>query len=81
MNEIRQIADTVTVMRDGRIIETVPVEGADTRTIVRLMLGSEIAEHAAITPGRRPDPARTPRRGAGAEARRREPQPARGRGA
>lgn len=56
MNEIRQIADTVTVMRDGRIIETVPVEGADTRTIVRLMLGSEIAGHAAIVP---PPPGRT----------------------
>ena len=50
MNEIRQIADSVTVMRDGRIIETVPVEGADTGEIVRLMLGSELSEEAAPTP-------------------------------
>lgn len=55
MNEIRQIADSVTVMRDGRIIETVPVEGADTREIVRLMLGTEMAEEASIQPGPRGD--------------------------
>jgi len=50
MNEIRQIADSVTVMRDGRIIETVNVEGAETQEIVRLMLGSELAEEAALEP-------------------------------
>jgi len=48
MNEIRQIADSVTVMRDGRIIETVPAAGADTREIVRLMLGSHMEEQARI---------------------------------
>jgi ABC-type sugar transport system ATPase subunit len=50
MNEIRQIADSVTVMRDGRIIETVAVEGADTGEIVRLMLGSELSERTALAP-------------------------------
>ncbi|MCT4370791.1 sugar ABC transporter ATP-binding protein [Yangia mangrovi] len=50
MNEIRQIADSVTVMRDGRIIETVDVEGADTQEIVRLMLGASGKEHAAVVP-------------------------------
>jgi ABC-type sugar transport system ATPase subunit len=53
MNEIRQIADTVTVMRDGRIIETVPVKGADTNQIVRLMLGVDLAEQTRIKPGAR----------------------------
>jgi len=53
MNEIRQIADTVTIMRDGRIIQTVPVQGADTRQIVRLMLGADLAEQARIEPARR----------------------------
>lgn len=48
MNEIRQIAHSVTVMRDGRIIETVPAAGADTREIVRLMLGSELEESARV---------------------------------
>ena len=51
MNEIRQIADSVTVMRDGRIIETVPASGADTREIVRLMLGAHMEEQARIQPG------------------------------
>lgn len=50
MNEIRQIARSATVMRDGRIIDTVDVAGADTREIVRLMLGSEAAQAARIEP-------------------------------
>ena len=48
MNEIRQIAQSATVMRDGRIIDTVDVAGADTREIVRLMLGSEAAQAAVL---------------------------------
>ena len=35
-------------MRDGRIIDTVDVKGAQTREIVRLMLGSETAQAAAL---------------------------------
>lgn len=50
MNEIRQIADSVTVMRDGRIIETVDVEGADTQEIVHLMLGGSGNEYVAVVP-------------------------------
>jgi simple sugar transport system ATP-binding protein len=48
MNEIRQIAHSATIMRDGRIIDTVDVKGADTREIVRLMLGSEASQAAAL---------------------------------
>lgn len=48
MNEIRKIARSATVMRDGRIIDTVDVAGADTREIVRLMLGSDGAQSAAL---------------------------------
>jgi simple sugar transport system ATP-binding protein len=48
MNEIRQIAHSATIMRDGRIIDTVDVKGADTREIVSLMLGSESAQAAAL---------------------------------
>jgi ABC-type sugar transport system ATPase subunit len=48
MNEIRQIAHSATIMRDGRIIETLDVKGADTREIVRLMLGAEASKAAAL---------------------------------
>lgn len=48
MNEIRRISHFATVMRDGRIIDTMDVKGADTREIVRLMLGSESAQAAAL---------------------------------
>lgn len=39
MDEIRQIADTVTVMRDGQYVATTDVRGASTQRIVELMLG------------------------------------------
>jgi len=39
MDEIRQVADTVTVMRDGRHVATTDVAGASTARIVELMLG------------------------------------------
>ncbi len=41
MKEIREIAATATVMRDGRITSTVPVAEADTGEIVRMMLGHD----------------------------------------
>ena len=55
MNEIRQIAHSATIMRDGRIIDTVDVQNADTREIVRLMLGSEGAEAAVLEDASQPE--------------------------
>ncbi len=49
MDEIRQIADTVTVMRDGRHVATTDVAGASTQTIVELMLGGKEQERVAYT--------------------------------
>ncbi|NYI94679.1 sugar ABC transporter ATP-binding protein [Streptomonospora nanhaiensis] len=49
LDEIRRVADTVTVMRDGAVVETTPVRGATTARIVSLMLGREEEE-----PVRRP---------------------------
>jgi len=46
--EIRRIADTATVMRDGRVIETVPVAGVSTADVVRMMLGEAVARSAAV---------------------------------
>lgn len=42
--EIRKIADTVTVMRDGQVIETIPVADATTQEIARAMLGKSSEE-------------------------------------
>jgi ABC-type sugar transport system ATPase subunit len=40
MEEIQRIAHSVTILRDGRHIETLPIAGAPTREIVRLMTGT-----------------------------------------
>jgi ABC-type sugar transport system ATPase subunit len=40
MDEIHQVANTATVMRDGRIINTVDIAHASTEEIVQMMLGS-----------------------------------------
>jgi simple sugar transport system ATP-binding protein len=40
MDEIRRIADTATVMRDGRVIDTVSVADTSTPEIISMMLGS-----------------------------------------
>jgi ABC-type sugar transport system ATPase subunit len=50
LDEIRRVAHTVTVMRDGAVVETTPVRGATTRRIVSLMLGHEEQQD-----GQRPD--------------------------
>lgn len=54
MDEIRQVADTATVMRDGRIISTVDSSHASTAEIVHMMLGSTAPaiESAAPSPQR-----------------------------
>ncbi|GAA5162777.1 sugar ABC transporter ATP-binding protein [Amycolatopsis dongchuanensis] len=43
LEEIRRIAHSATVMRDGRVVETVDVAEADTSRIVALMLGDTAA--------------------------------------
>ncbi|MGN6267489.1 MAG: sugar ABC transporter ATP-binding protein [Ginsengibacter sp.] len=44
MEEIFQIADTITVLRDGRTIDTKPIKDIDYKTLVRLMVGREIED-------------------------------------
>ncbi|GJE69193.1 sugar ABC transporter ATP-binding protein [Methylorubrum podarium] len=46
MAEIRAIAETATVMRDGRVVATLDVAGASTAEIVGMMLGREDATSA-----------------------------------
>lgn len=52
MEEIRQIADSATVMRNGRVIETVSIAGADTGRIIHLMLGEALDAAPVIGAGR-----------------------------
>lgn len=54
MDEIRQIAHSVTVMRDGAHVETVDVRGASTQHIIDLMLGQTAAEEDAYVYQPRP---------------------------
>ncbi|RCW77234.1 sugar ABC transporter ATP-binding protein [Saliterribacillus persicus] len=42
MEELKQIADRITVMRDGEYIDTLPTNGTQIRQVVSLMVGREI---------------------------------------
>ena len=44
LKEIHQVADRVTVLRDGRHIATSPISGTTTDSLVRHMVGREIGE-------------------------------------
>jgi len=44
MDEVKRIADRITVMRDGLMIETLPAEGTSIGTIISLMVGRELTE-------------------------------------
>ncbi|MET8764958.1 multiple monosaccharide ABC transporter ATP-binding protein [Lentzea sp. NPDC004782] len=52
LNEVTRIADTVTVLRDGRTIETLPAEGLSEERIISGMVGRDL-EHRF--PPRTPD--------------------------
>src|SRR5438128_2783581 len=42
LNEVLEIADRITVLRRGKMIDTVPREGATTEGLARLMVGREV---------------------------------------
>ena len=50
LEEIFAICDKITVLRDGKVVDTVPVEGLSRDSLVRMMIGRELAasleEHA-----------------------------------
>ncbi len=50
LEELKQISDRVTVMRDGRFIATMPTVEAPIPTIINLMVGREIYEEARAAP-------------------------------
>jgi len=45
LDEVPQIAQRVSVLRDGKKIGTLPVEEADEETLIRMMVGRELKEH------------------------------------
>ncbi len=53
LEEIRQIADRVTILRDGQVIATRPLQDTAMDEIIRLMIGKALVSHPAeSTPSR-----------------------------
>ena len=50
MDELSRIADRVTVLRDGRLIATLAMPGADLGELIRLMVGRELLNTAHEAP-------------------------------
>jgi ribose transport system ATP-binding protein len=46
MDEVKRIADRVTVMRDGQYIDTLPAAATPMATIIQLMVGRELADQS-----------------------------------
>jgi ribose transport system ATP-binding protein len=44
MQEIMQIADEVTVLRDGSHIATLPIAGVDEKKLIKMMIGREVSD-------------------------------------
>jgi ABC-type uncharacterized transport system ATPase subunit len=42
LNEVLDIADRITVLRRGKVVDTVPVEGATEESLARMMVGREV---------------------------------------
>lgn len=54
LGEVQELCDRVTVMRDGRVIDTVPNNGIERRTLARMMVGRDVIfvpEHPAVPLG------------------------------
>ena len=55
LDEIFALADRVTVLRDGRLVETAPIAAWTRQTLIRAMVGRDVAEEY---PSRSPSPGR-----------------------
>jgi len=55
LDEIFRLCDTVTVLRDGRLVSTQPAAAIDTAALVEMMIGRKLAEyfpsHLSAAPG------------------------------
>jgi simple sugar transport system ATP-binding protein len=50
LNEVLEIADRITVLRRGKLVETIPAAGATEESLARLMVGREVLLRVAKTP-------------------------------
>ena len=57
LNEVLELADEVTILRDGRLVRTVPAAGQTEESLMAAMLGRSID---ATFPAKRPAPASAP---------------------
>ena len=51
MDEVKRIADRVTIMRDGETVATLAVKDTPIETIISLMVGRELADVGRVAPG------------------------------
>ncbi|NWF69018.1 MAG: ABC transporter ATP-binding protein [Chloroflexi bacterium] len=54
LHEVQELCDRITVMRDGRVIDTIANEGVDRRKLARMMVGRDVTfvpEHPGVTLG------------------------------
>jgi simple sugar transport system ATP-binding protein len=56
LNEVLEIADRITVLRRGKLIETIPASGATEESLARLMVGREVLLRVAKTPAQPSEP-------------------------
>jgi simple sugar transport system ATP-binding protein len=56
LNEVLEIADRITVLRRGRLIETLPAAGATEESLARLMVGREVLLRVDKGPSQPADP-------------------------
>jgi ABC-type uncharacterized transport system ATPase subunit len=50
LREVMEIADRVTVLRDGRVVATLPTASVDELSLARLMVGRDVLLHATKAP-------------------------------
>ncbi len=54
LHEVQDLSDRITVMRDGRVVDTVSNRGVDRRTLARMMVGRDVQfqlERPPVQPG------------------------------
>jgi general nucleoside transport system ATP-binding protein len=56
LNEVLEIADRITVLRRGKLIETLSAEGASEEGLARLMVGRDVLLRVAKTPAHPAEP-------------------------